>query len=351
MISLFVIVFIVILQTNPLNYIIMKRFYVVLFILIAVCSCQNNEVVDSIVHEVEQDGVTRAASSSWRRLTQEEKTILKEVFPSLNVNTLYVTDEATSVYNCIAFSMGLTNTWINPEMSLDMFRLQYLYAQELYGAPSNFVPLGPLMGSAVDGWGLSTYEMAHASAWQDGEWQSKLGEYLRITHEREGLEGEVYGKIWVSFDRRSYKMADDYKTLSNIAAAVNRDSMTLASSQKTLVREKATMVDAATKARFDSLVVAWRTAIDNDIMMKLSPSTKAYTQLSQFDKLKEMGEKIIPLIMERLLNRDNFYLLQLYDAVQSDESLIIKYEDYDVRMLEGEQNRAKRTIAKWLDSL
>ncbi len=329
----------------------MKRFYVVLFVLIAICSCQNNEVMDSIAHEVEQDVVTRATSSSRRKLTQEEKTVLKEVFPSLNVNTLDVTDEATPVYNCIAFSMGLMNTWIEPEMSLDMFRWQYLYAPELYGASSSFVPLGPLTGSSVDGWGLSTYEMAHASAWQDGDWQSKLGGYLRITHEREGLEGEVYGRIWVSFDSRSYKTADDYKTLSNIATAVNRDSITLSSQQKALVRKKAMMVDAATKAKFDSLIVAWRTAIDNDIMMKLSSSTKAYTRLSQFDELKEMGGKIIPLIMERLLNRNDFYLLQLYDAVQSDESLTIRYEDYDVRMLEGEQNRAKRTIVKWLDSL
>lgn len=55
--------------------------------------------------------------------------------------------------------------------------------------------------------------------------------------------------------------------------------------------------------------------------------------------------------MEKLLERENFYLLRLYEAVQSNEALVVSYDDYDIRVLEGEQNRAKRTIVNWLYSL
>lgn len=61
-----------------------------------------------------------------------------------------------------------------------------------------------------------------------------------------------------------------------------------------------------------------------------------------------MGKNIIPLIMEKLLDEDNFFLLPLYDAIQTDSQLKISYKKGDAKILEGEQNKAKRTVRLWL---
>ena len=64
--------------------------------------------------------------------------------------------------------------------------------------------------------------------------------------------------------------------------------------------------------------------------------------------MQAMGKNIIPLIMEKLLDEDNFFLLPLYDAIQTDSQLKISYKKGDAKILEGEQNKAKRTVRLWL---
>ncbi|EXZ22146.1 hypothetical protein M086_4128, partial [Bacteroides fragilis str. S13 L11] len=49
-----------------------------------------------------------------------------------------------------------------------------------------------------------------------------------------------------------------------------------------------------------------------------------------------------------LLDEDNFFLLPLYDAIQTDSQLKISYKKGDAKILEGEQNKAKRTVRLWL---
>ena len=51
---------------------------------------------------------------------------------------------------------------------------------------------------------------------------------------------------------------------------------------------------------------------------------------------------------QKLLDEDNFFLLPLYDAIQTDSQLKISYKKGDAKILEGEQNKAKRTVRLWL---
>ena len=58
---------------------------------------------------------------------------------------------------------------------------------------------------------------------------------------------------------------------------------------------------------------------------------------------------IIPLVLEKLADPDNFMALQLfYDAIQTDVNLLVHIEPDDERILEGEQGCARRTIFSWL---
>jgi hypothetical protein len=51
---------------------------------------------------------------------------------------------------------------------------------------------------------------------------------------------------------------------------------------------------------------------------------------------------------EKLGDPDNFLALQLYDAIQPDERLVVQYGPDDERILEGEQGRARRVVQTWL---
>jgi len=127
---------------------------------------------------------------------------LSAVFPGLNRANVFITDEPTPVYNCIAFSLGLTNVWINPPQPLSAF--QALYNNPPYNHPT----LPAASGSAsIDGWatpavGPTITQMTHGSrtsAAKPGLWESKLGQWFRITHGRAELTGTSYGRIVTSF--------------------------------------------------------------------------------------------------------------------------------------------------------
>ncbi|HEY7152836.1 MAG TPA: hypothetical protein VH575_02655, partial [Gemmataceae bacterium] len=60
-----------------------------------------------------------------------------------------------------------------------------------------------------------------------------------------------------------------------------------------------------------------------------------------------LGPTILPLVIEQLANPENFFALQLYDAIQPNEKLLVQFEPDDERILEGEQGRARRVVQAW----
>ncbi len=60
-----------------------------------------------------------------------------------------------------------------------------------------------------------------------------------------------------------------------------------------------------------------------------------------------LGPEILPLVVEKVADPENFLALQLYDAIQPSERLVIQFGPDDERILEGEQGRAQRTVQAW----
>ncbi len=60
-----------------------------------------------------------------------------------------------------------------------------------------------------------------------------------------------------------------------------------------------------------------------------------------------MGPAILPLVVESLADPENFFALQLYDAIQPNDQLVVQFEPADERVLEGEQGRARRVVQTW----
>ena len=125
----------------------------------------------------------------------------------------------------------------------------------------------------------------------------------------------------------------------------------LTNTEKEKIKELASQVPDSIRNRFANLVDKWNFAIDHNPKTRYSASTYSYAGLPEFNSLKSMGEQIIPLIMERLINPSDFYLLVLYEAVQNDSNQKITYKNGDFHILEGEQNRAIRCVKKWLEQL
>jgi len=127
-----------------------------------------------------------------RRPDPSEWTALSQAFPNLVQNDVWITDMPTNAYNCIAWALGYTDRWINPPADLGDFEKLFL-ASPLY---TNVLPAEDSRASA-DGYRLSA--MTHASRFHGGSWTSKLGASFRITHNRKGVTGALYGQIVVSF--------------------------------------------------------------------------------------------------------------------------------------------------------
>ena len=53
------------------------------------------------------------------------------------------------------------------------------------------------------------------------------------------------------------------------------------------------------------------------------------------------------IVNEKLADPDNFLALQLYDAMQADDRLVVQFQPDDERILEGEQGRARRVVRAW----
>lgn len=324
----------------------MKKLLFLFGISIFFVGCQQDETFDNVSNDEPTKIETRAVSMR-RSPTQAEKDALKKEFPNLNVNNITVTGDATSTYNCIAYSMGITYKWINPADYISDFQNQYINARSLYGASTNYEITGSQSYSAtVDGWGNNSISMTHGSVVYSGNtWESKLGGYLRITHGRTELSGTQYGSILTSFVEARFK---DLSNLETAAEQVAQNDIQLSIQERDAVIKATEKVNSSTVNEFNGLFEKWTNEIKTNSLTKYSSDTRTFAKLPQFAQMKAMGKAIIPLIMAKLLDENNFFALVLYDAIQENIQMKIVYKTGDKSCLEGEQNRAKRTILIWL---
>ena len=127
-----------------------------------------------------------------RSMTPTEKTRFQGYFPNLNVNGAVVTDNATTVYNCISWTVGITNRWLWPGSSIGNFDTFY--------RGFGFTRSG---NGPIAAWGQSVSGMTHGSVSGPGHgprWESKCGGDLRIQHGLNELAGSTYGAFSHSID-------------------------------------------------------------------------------------------------------------------------------------------------------
>jgi hypothetical protein len=272
-----------------------------------------------------------------RPMTAAEKARFKAYFPNLSVNAAIVTDNATTVYNCISWTLGITNRWLWPGSAITSFDTFY--------AGFGFVRS---TNGSIAAWGHSTSNMTHGSVSGPGHgprWESKCGSDLRIQHGLNELAGSSYGRV-LAFYRKSRTLPAPYAAAVNEMMNEKAAKSYLSTTQKRDLSEARKNVPERVRTDFEKAFTAWKnTWFSGGLAVSSNPQTRAIGK--EYDALIALGPATLPLVIEKLADPENFLALQLYDAVQSDEKLLVQFEPDDERILEGEQGRARRVVEAW----
>ena len=276
-----------------------------------------------------------------RPMTPAEKTAYSAAFPALNVNNAVVTGEATPVYNCLAWTLGITNAWVWPGKNEADFDRLYNGAGFVRAAN------GPIAA-----WGYSAGEMTHGSISGPGHgprWESKCGQGLRFQHGLTELEtapnvGAKYGKVRYFYAPRRRTLAS---LVATIIARLRMQSLSkqIPESYRAAVAQAAANLHPGIREEFMQHYRQWREGWSSEAIA-LSSDPAVVRSLPGFEELRSMGPEIVPLVMERLLKPEEFFALQLYDVLHGDgvsaEAMPVEY------LFGGEQLRARLTVEAWL---
>jgi len=272
-----------------------------------------------------------------RAMTAAEKSRFAGYFPNLDVNAAIVTDEISSVYNCISWTVGITNRWIWPGNTLVNFDTFY----QGFG----FVQAGD---GPISAWGNSTLNMTHGAVSGSGHgprWESKCGNDLRIQHGLSELVGSLYGRV-IAFYRRGRALTPTNESIVEEVMKEKTVKSYMSNAQKKAIAGERESLSSDLRERYRIAFDAWKSSwFRGSLSINSNPISR--TVGPEYDALITMGSGIIPLVIESLADPENFFALQLYDAIQSNEQLLVQFGPEDERILEGEQGRAKRVVQAW----
>ena len=275
-----------------------------------------------------------------RRMTADEKLAAQQLYPNLNVNAVWVIGEATPKYNCIAWTVGITDRWVWPGDSLNRFNLFY-----------NIYHATPSVNGAIAAYANTVPEMTHGSAYLNitqgsigSTWTSKRGKNILITHDINGLQGSGYGTIVQRYGPLPTE-TEEREAVTPRKWEVPELYILSADELDTLERRIAQVNDSV-KQQFTTAYAAWvRTWSDPIVAESSNPEARARSK--EFQDLVAMGPNIIPLLMERLRNEDEFFALQAVERLIVPE-LVFRPEIEDEAFLGGEQSRAAETLRSWI---
>jgi hypothetical protein len=120
----------------------------------------------------------------------------------------------------------------------------------------------------------------------------------------------------------------------------------LSASQKKALSAEREAIAADLKDAFEKAFKAWKQSwFRGGLAVNSNPQSRAVGE--EYDALIALGPEIVPLVVEKLADPENFLALQLYDAMQANDQLVIHFEPDDEGILEGEQGRARHVVHAW----
>jgi hypothetical protein len=258
----------------------------------------------------------------------------------MHVNTVAVTDEATNRYNCLAWTLGITTSWIWPWAAGNVRKVDF---DDFY-RNCGVVP-APTGTIAV--FGLSANAMTHGSISGPGHglrWESKCGAWLRIQHGLTEMEGgALYGDVLGFYSRSASRSSQVVDIRTRIP---NMKTLKLSRADLQFIRQRVKDTEPSLRERFERAYLTWKEAITHPLIA-MSSDPAARTQTPAFLELVALGPGILPLLMEKLTHPEEFFALQVVDRLQRPAAKVSRPLD-DPAILLGEQGRAIETVKHWI---
>lgn len=274
-----------------------------------------------------------------RKLTASEKTTFLASFPLLDVDFTIVTDEPTGNYNCISWTVGVTNYWHWPGSTLtdfDNFYAQFNLVRKTKGP--------------VAAWGFSNSGMTHGciSGPTHGPcWESKCGSLARIQHCLNELNGPAYGHVIAYY---AYKIVIKWPYYPKYLRDYMKKVREFTDEEKRLLQGIIKPIPKSLVENFETAFKAWKATWFKDEMALISDPYKRL-EAKEFSRLEKLGKDILPLLAKKLMDESNFMALPAFEKIAASRKLIIRIDSSSEQVLEGEQGRAYRTVKNYLANL
>ena len=271
-------------------------------------------------------------------MTLLERKHYSTVFPKLNVDNAIVTAEESSRYNCIAWTLGITDRWVWPLDGDTLGDFDGLYGQ--YGYKRS-----PEESGSIAVFGIDQSRVTHGCILTKRPlWESKLGASIRIRHRLRELESLDYGTVIAFYNREKTLSEDAGAYVEGVVDRRRHDLATVHKQMTTVLDSAVSSIDRRTVEEFERRYASWEKSCKGfRVWIQSNPAARKKNK--EFGELVEMGEQVIPLVVQKLMSTDNFFALQVYEELQPDKALHVKDQS---AQFEGEQMRAKRTAERWL---
>jgi hypothetical protein len=258
----------------------------------------------------------------------------------MNVATAVVSANATAQYNCLAWTLGITTSWIWPWSTADVTKVEFDAFYHSHGfVPASSGPIAVL--------GLNLNVMTHASITGPGHgprWESKCGAWLRLQHGLAEMEGgTLYGDVLGFFSRSPTSSID---ALGAVARIGSMKAEKLSKADLKFLKARVQQVDPELSVRFEDAYGKWKEACSHPLIV-ISSNPVSRTQTPAFLELVSLGPEILPLLMEKLTDPDEFFALQAVDRLLRPGFAVSRKPD-DPAALLGEQGRALETLKQWI---
>lgn len=287
-----------------------------------------------------------------KALDDGERIVYKAFFPNLNLQTAKETSFSTRCYNCIAWTLGITNDWLWPDAHAAATETSTTVQDfDDFYKKLGFVRTDKPAQADIALWGNKSPSgniyATHASINKPAtnQWESKLGAFIRMQHDKDDLVGDQYGMI-VAYYKKDTNLAQHFQQKRQQLIA-KRPQLTADEYAK--IQRKVRNLPINTQKQFSMLYDTWKaTWFAKPLSINSNPASRKNSQAYQ--DLLAMGQQILPLVASRMILPDNFFAIQLYDDLQKQSRLKVAYgSDFDV--LEGEAGRSAYTLKKYAQSL
>jgi len=258
----------------------------------------------------------------------------------MNVDRTIVTGEATQQYNCLAWSLGITSYWVWPWGSRNATNDEMTAFLRRYGYQVNYV------GGQICSYGSPWQGIGHAARYG---WESKCGSWLRLRHTLYEITG-LYGSAQAFYNKSGARLTrtEEEGQDEHIEEQDNemQPASQLSDEERQMLRQEVERTDESLRRKFDEAYGAWK-ATWSDPFLRMSSVPGDYARSQQFFNVVTLGPDILPLLMEKLSDPNEFFALQAVERLAPTE-LFITVELDDPQVLRGEQGRAHDVVTRWL---